>query len=83
MSEIETKSPTRGWEWDDDAEAAFVGWFNSWSSPYTFLSEYFYGDCKIEDEKTREDMLYSWLHLAFVTGYMYAKPTSSTHDSSS
>ena len=83
MSEIETKSPTRGWEWDDDAEAAFVDWFNSWSSPYTFLSEYFYGDCKIEDEKTREDMLYRWLHLAFVTGYMYTKSTSSTHDSSS
>ena len=44
------------------------------------MCEHFYGDCKIEDEKTREGMMYKWLHLAFVTGYMYGKPAGTTHD---
>ena len=29
-----------------------------------------------EGEKTREDLLYKWIHLAFVTGYMYGKPVA-------
>jgi hypothetical protein len=37
------------------------------------MSEYFYGDCAVEDLKTREDLMYKWIHLAYVTGYMYGK----------
>jgi hypothetical protein len=73
-----TKLPHQMWQWDDDAESAFVAWFNSPTSEslFSLMSEYFYTDCRVEDEKTREDLLYKWIHLAFVTGYMYGKPVA-------
>ena len=64
-----TKHPTNNWNFHDEAEDAFVKWFNDFYSPYTFRSEWFYGDCKVEDEKTREDMMYGWIHSAFVAGW--------------
>jgi len=75
-----TKLPHQMWQWDDDAESAFVNWFNSQTSESLFnlMSEYFYEDCRVEDAKTREDMMYKWVHLAFVTGYMYGKPVTSS-----
>jgi hypothetical protein len=65
-----TKHPTADWEWDDYAEEGFVEWFNGdYGSPYSLRSEYFFGDTKICDEKTREDMMYRWVHSAFLEGY--------------
>ena len=64
-----TKHPTAEWEWDDYAEEAFVEWFNDFYSPYTFRSEWFYGDAEVGDVKTRQDLMYKWLHSAFLTGY--------------
>lgn len=73
MDDIDTRNPAHQWVWDDDAEDAFVNWFSSLAGPYTFISENFCGDCRIQDEKTREDLMYKWLHLAFVTGYIHSK----------
>ena len=39
VEETKAKALNQQWEWDDEAEDAFVDWFNSWSSPYTFMSE--------------------------------------------
>ncbi len=64
-----TKHPMHDWEWEDYAENSFVEWFNDFYGPYTFRSEYFYGDCEVEDIKTRQDIMYKWLHSAYVNGY--------------
>jgi hypothetical protein len=65
-----TKHPTQDWEWDDCAEEGFVEWFNGdYGSPYSLRSEYFFGDCLIGDEKTRQNMMYKYLHSAYVNGY--------------
>jgi hypothetical protein len=61
--------PTNDWKFDDDAEIKFVEWFNDLSGGFAFRSEYFYGDCKVEDEKTREDIMHGWIHSAFVAGW--------------
>ena len=68
-----TKHPTSEWEWEDTAEVAFQEWFNDFYSPYTFRSEWFYGDTKVGDEKTREDLMYRWVHSAFLEGYKMGK----------
>ena len=65
-----TKHPTQDWDWDDYAEEGFVEWFNGdYGSPYSLRSEWFFGDTKIGDEKTRGDMMYKYLHSAYVNGY--------------
>ena len=64
-----TKHPTSEWEWEDTAEVAFQEWFNGDYGNFTLRCEYFYGDCAVEDLKTREDLLRKWLHSAFLTGY--------------
>ena len=65
-----TKHPTQDWEWDDYAEEGFVEWFNGdYGSPYSLRSEYFFEDCLIGDEKTRQNMMYKYLHSAYVNGY--------------
>ena len=65
-----TKHPTSDWEWEDTAEEAFVQWFNDdYGSPYSLRSEWFFGDCKVQDENTLKDLMYKWLHSAFLTGY--------------
>jgi hypothetical protein len=61
--------PTNDWKFDDDAEIKFVEWFNDLSGGFAFRSEYFYGDCKVGDEKTREDIMHGWIHSAFVAGW--------------
>ncbi len=67
---VMTKHPTSEWEWEDDAEVAFNEWFNGdYGSPYSLRSEWFLGDVKIGDEKTREDMMRRWVHSAFLSGY--------------
>lgn len=56
-------------EWDDDAESGFVDWFHGNMTDYTWRSEWFYGDCAVEDLKTRESIMHKWLHTAFTEGY--------------
>ena len=43
----------------------FQNWFDSNVSAWSFLSEYFYGDCEIEDKEKRKDIMYKWLLAAY------------------
>ncbi len=61
--------PADDFEWVDDIEEGFVDWFNGNYGEFSFRSEWFFGDCEVEDVKTRKDLLYIWIHAAFVAGY--------------
>jgi hypothetical protein len=61
--------PTKDWEWDDYAEDAFVEWFNGDYGYFSLRSEYFFGDCEVKDENTLKDLMYKWLHSAYLNGY--------------
>jgi len=64
-----TEHPTADWEFDDTIEVAFQEWFRGEYGNFTFRSEWFYDDAEVEDEKTRQDLMYKWVHSAFVVGY--------------
>ena len=64
-----TNHPANDWDFDDTIEDAFQEWFNDLYGGFAFRSEYFFGDAEVEDVKTRQDLMYKWLHSAFVMGY--------------
>jgi hypothetical protein len=64
-----TKHPMHDWEWDDYAEEGFVEWFNGDYGSFSYRNEYFYGDCEVKDENTLKDLMYKWLHSAYISGY--------------
>ena len=64
-----TKHPANDWEFDDTAEEGFVDWFHDLYGGYSLRSEWFYGDCEVKDENTLKDLMYKWLHSAFLEGY--------------
>jgi hypothetical protein len=64
-----TKHPANDWEWEDYAEESFQEWFNDLYGPYSLRSEYFFGDCEVKDENTLKDLMYKWLHSAYISGY--------------
>jgi len=66
---ILTKHPANDFEFDNDAEEGFVEWFHDLYGGYSLRSEWFYGDCDVEDVKTRQSILASWLHSAYIAGY--------------
>jgi hypothetical protein len=57
------------WEFVDEIETSFSNWFHSNHTEYSFKSEHFYGDCAIEDPKTREDLMKKWVYAAFYGGF--------------
>ncbi len=61
--------PTNDWEFNETIEEAFTEWFNDFQGPFSFRSEWFFGDCEVGDEKTRKDLMYGWIHAAYVAGY--------------
>ena len=63
-----TKKPPHDCNWDDDAEEGFSEWFHELVG-FSFRSEWFDDDCEMEDEKTRRDLMYKWIHTAYVMGY--------------
>jgi hypothetical protein len=63
------KHPTNDWDFDDTIEEAFQEWFNDLNGGFAFRSEYFFGDAEIGDVNTRKDLMYKWVHSAFVMGY--------------
>lgn len=73
-----SKLPYQEWNFSDKAEDVFNEWFHGDYGPFTLRSEYFYGDCEIEDLKTLQDLMYKWVHVAFVTGYEYGKSNGPT-----
>jgi hypothetical protein len=64
-----TNHPTKDWEFDDTIEEEFQKWFNDLCGGFSFRSEWLDDDCEVEDEKTRKDLMYKWVHSAFVVGY--------------
>ena len=53
-----------------DPEIAFNAWFNDdVYGLYSWRCEWFFGDCEVEDEKTRKDLMYKWIHAAYCAGY--------------
>jgi hypothetical protein len=64
-----SKIPTTDWDYSPVAEVEFSEWFHGDYGPFSLRSEYFYGDCKVEDVKTLEKLMYGWIHAAFVTGF--------------
>lgn len=64
-----TEHPTNDWEFDDTIEVAFQEWFNEEYGNFSFRCEWLYGDCEVEDVRTRQDLMYKWVHSAFVMGY--------------
>jgi hypothetical protein len=64
-----SKHPTADWDFDDTIEEAFQEWFNDLNGGFALRSEYFFGDCEVQDVNTRKDLMYKWLHSAFVVGY--------------
>jgi hypothetical protein len=65
--------PINDWEFVEDIENDFNEWFYSNHTEYSFTNEYFYGDCAVEDPKTREDLMRKWVYGAFYEGFMRGK----------
>ena len=63
-----TEHPTKDWEWEDTAEVAFQEWFNGEYGNFTFRSEWFFGDCEVEDVKTRQEGRVNPLGHQILTG---------------
>jgi hypothetical protein len=56
-------------EVEDYAEVGFLEWFNGNYGKFSCRSEWFYGDCEVENEKIRKDLVYNWVRSAYVSGY--------------
>jgi hypothetical protein len=67
------RHPANDWEWEDYAEESFQEWFNDLYGDYSLRAEWFYGDCEVEDVKTRQSILASWLHSAYIAGWEASK----------
>jgi hypothetical protein len=65
--------PINEWQFVDEIEMSFNEWFYSNHTEYSFTNEYFYGDCAVEDPKTREDLMRKWVYGAFYEGFMRGK----------
>ena len=65
--------PINDWEFVDEIETFFNEWFYSNHTDYSFKNEYFYGDCAVEDPKTREDLMRKWIYASFYEGFMRGK----------
>ena len=63
------KMPSTDWDFSAEAEVAFDNWFHGIYGRFALRSEYFYGDCTLDDEENLKDLMYKWVHAAFATGY--------------
>ena len=69
------KMPSTDFDFSAEAEIAFDDWFHGIYGRFALRSEYFYGDCVLDDEENLKDLMYKWVHAAFATGYERGKPT--------
>lgn len=64
-------------ELENEINEEFNKWFQEdLYGPFSFRAEHFYGDCEVEDVKTRKDLMQKWVYAAFYEGYnrgMYRK----------
>ena len=70
-----SKIPNTDFDFSAEAEIAFDDWFDGIYGRFALRSEYFFGDCKLDDEENLKDSMYKWVHAAFATGYERGKPT--------
>ena len=61
--------PENDFVWEENAEVGFLEWFNGNYGKFSCRSEWFYGDCEVEDEKIRKDLVYNWVRSAYLSGY--------------
>ena len=64
-----SKIPSTDFDFSEGAEIAFDDWFHGIYGRFALRSEYFFGDCKLDDEENLKDLMYKWVHAAFVTGH--------------
>ena len=64
-----SKIPSTDFDFSAEAEEGFDDWFHGIYGRYALRSEYFYGDCTLDDEENLKDSMYKWVHAAFATGY--------------
>ena len=64
-----SKIPSTDWGFSVESENAFDEWFHGIYGRFALRSEYFFGDCKLDDEENLKDSMYKWVHAAFATGY--------------
>ena len=64
-----SKIPSTDFDFSEGAEIAFDDWFHGIYGRFALRSEYFFGDCKLDDEENLKDSMYKWVHSAFTTGY--------------
>jgi hypothetical protein len=67
------KYPIKDWEFVDEIEENFQEWFNGMYGEYSLRSEWFFGDCEVEDEKTRKDLMYRWIYASFYSAWERAQ----------
>jgi hypothetical protein len=75
-----TKHPTKDWEWEETAEVALEKWINGKYTPSSYRFEYFYRDCEEPDENQRKQIMFKWLHSAFLTGYNTGRCSKTNED---
>ena len=63
------KIPSTDWDFSVESENAFDDWFHGIYGRFALRSEYFFGDCKIDDEENLKDSMYEWIRSSFMTGF--------------
>lgn len=53
----------------NSTDKCFEEWFNDLYGLYSYRSEWFYGDCEVEEPNARKVLLRGWLRDAFIAGY--------------
>ena len=69
-----SKFPSTDFDFSAEAEEGFDDWFHGIYGRFALRSEYFYGDCRLDDEENLKDSMYEWVRAAFMTGFERGKP---------
>ena len=64
-----SKFPSTDFDFSAEAEEGFDDWFHGIYGRFALRSEYFYGDCRLDDEENLKDSMYEWVRAAFMTGF--------------
>lgn len=68
VGQLRSEHPSEDFHLPVNYKEAFEDWFNGPYGSYSLRSEWFYGDCDIEDKNVRKEQLCAWLQAAFVSG---------------
>lgn len=63
----------------DQMQKKFDEWFyGSYGSEFSCRSEYFHGECEVENVETRRTLLLDWVKTSFEVGYESGYESGST-----